>query len=83
MQTPAFTTGHGHRGGEGITIRDWEEFDTDCREQIYPDGMEMPDRGMAPVLADWPHVRTRRGRGRVERLVQRRICYRAIARCPA
>src|SRR5580658_8977537 len=63
-------------GTESLAVRDWEEFDTHCR------GTDLPGRhGNAGAwhgarVADWPHVRPRRGRCGVERLVQWGVCAR-------
>src|SRR5438045_6947585 len=63
-------------GTESLAVRDWEEFDTHCR------GTDLPgQRGNAGAwyragVADRPHVRPRRGRCGVERLVQWGICAR-------
>src|SRR4249920_1430757 len=63
-------------GTESLAVHNWEEFDTHCR------GTDLPGRGgnagawHGAGIADWPHVRPRRDRGGVERLVQRGICAR-------
>jgi hypothetical protein len=71
MHTPAFTnrprTPWGQRVSPSVI---GENLTRIVGEQIFPDGIDMPDRGMAPVLQ---YVRARRGRCGVERLVQWRI----------
>src|SRR5438477_3803349 len=37
-------------GTKSLAIRDWKNLTRIVGEQIYPDGVEMPERGMAPVL---------------------------------
>ena len=82
MQTPAFTnrprTPWGQKVSPSVIGKNLTRI---VGEQIYPEGMEMPERGMAPVFADWPHVRPRRGRCGVERLGTVGNMCQATARC--
>ncbi len=69
MQTPAFTnrprTPWGQKVSPSIIGKNLTRI---VGEQIYPEGMEMPERGIAAGGRDWPHVRPCRGRCGVERL---------------
>jgi len=74
MQTPAFT--NRPRTPWGQKVRDWEEFDTHCRGTDLPGRHRNAGAWHGAGVADWPHVRPRRGRCGVERLVQWGICAR-------
>src|ERR1700722_17624365 len=63
-------------GAESIAVRDWEEFDTHCRGTDLPGRHRNAGAWHGAGVADWPHVRPRRGRCGVERLVQWGICAR-------
>ena len=77
MQTPAFTnrprTPWGQKVSPSVIGKNLARI---VGEQIYPDGIEMPERGMAPVLQIGRMSVPRRGRCGVERLVQWGICPR-------
>src|SRR5258708_341058 len=57
-------------GTESLAVRNWEEFDTHCRGTDLPGRLGNAGAWHGAGVADWPHVRPRRGRCGVERLVQ-------------
>src|SRR5258708_4025647 len=68
-------------GGDGVRtesldVRNWEEFDTHWRGTDLPGRVGNGGGGHGAGVADGPHVRPRRGRCGVERLVQWGICAR-------
>src|SRR5438445_6335169 len=63
-------------GTESLAVRNWEEFDTHCRGTDLPGRLGIAGAWHGAGVADWPHVRPRRGRCGVERLVQWGICAR-------
>ena len=74
MHTPAFTnrprTPWGERVSPSVIGTNLTRI---VGEQIYPEGIDMPERGMAPVLQIGRMSVPAAGRGGVERLVQQRI----------
>src|ERR1700722_3579588 len=63
-------------GTESLDVRDREEFDTHCRGTDLSGRRGNAGAWYGTGVADWPHVRPRRGRCGVERLVQWGICAR-------
>ena len=72
LRTPAFTsrprTPWGQRVSPSVIGSNLTRI---VGEQIFPDGIEMPERGNGARIADRPHVCAFRDRCGMERLVQR------------